>query len=112
MALQFTLSDGRRQDYLISGAKDGFPLHFIHGTPGAYTEDPDFAEACERKGIKLITMSRAGYGDSSRNKGRSVLDVINDIEELNKHLGIERCFAGGWSGGGASISRVKATEVH
>lgn len=100
MAQQLILADGRRQDYLITGAKEGFPLHFIHGTPGAYTPNSGFSEACERKGVKVITMSRAGYGDSTRNKGRTVVDAIKDIEELNKHLGIERCFVGGWSGGG------------
>ena len=100
MAQQLILSDGRRQDYLIEGAKDGFPLIFIHGTPGAYTPNPSFSETCERKGVKVITLSRAGYGDSSRNKGRSVVDAVGDVKELKKHLGIEKCFVGGWSGGG------------
>ena len=89
-------------DYSVSGAKDGFPLVWIHGTPGAYLPIPSLAAASERKGIKLITFSRAGYGSSTRKKGRQVVDAVADVLALNEHLGIERCFVGGWSGGGMS----------
>jgi pimeloyl-ACP methyl ester carboxylesterase len=100
MAQLLKLSDGRYAEYLVSGAKDGFPLVWIHGTPGAYLAIPSLATACEKKGIKLITFSRAGYAGSSRNKGRRVVDGVKDIQELIKYLGVERCFVGGWSGGG------------
>ena len=100
MAQQFRLPDGRNVDYLISGAKDGFPLIWIHGTPGAYTPDSSLAAACEKKGLKLITLSRAGYGGSTRQRGRQVADIVPDIRALNTHLGLDRCVVGGWSGGG------------
>lgn len=100
MPEQLKLPDGRNLDYLISGAKDGFPLMYIHGTPGAYLPIPGFPEACEKKGIKLITTSRAGYGGSSRLKGRSIVDFVADIRALKEHLGVGKCFVGGWSGGG------------
>lgn len=95
-----TLPDGRKLDYLISGAEDGLPMVFIHGTPGAYLVNSTMRAACEKKGIKLITMSRAGYGGSTRNKGRRIVDVVGDIEALLVHLEIEKCVVGGWSGGG------------
>ena len=69
-------------------------------TPGAYSPLPPFVRSCERKGIKLITFSRAGYGGSTRDKGISIVHSVNDIRALNQHLGVERCFVGGWSGGG------------
>lgn len=47
-----------------------------------------------------MTLSRAGYGGSTRNKGRRIVDAVSDIQAVNQHLGIERCFVGGWSGGG------------
>lgn len=100
MAQQFKLPDGRNIDYYISGAKDGFPIVWLHGTPGAYTPLPSFAVACEKKGLKLVTFSRPGYGDSTRSKGGVVVDIVPDVQALNKHLGIDRCFVGGWSGGG------------
>lgn len=100
MAQQFKLPDGRNVDYLVSGAKDGFPFVWIHGTPGAYLPSPGLPEICEKRGLKMITLSRAGYGGSSRNKGRRLVDAVEDIKALIEHLGVERCIVGGWSGGG------------
>lgn len=95
-----THADGRKTDYLISGAQDGFPLVYIHGTPGSYTVGPKLSGTCERKGLKLITLSRAGYGGSSRKLGRRVVDAAADIHELLEHLGVKRCIVAGKSGGG------------
>ncbi|KAJ7211766.1 Alpha/Beta hydrolase protein [Mycena pura] len=102
MAQTFTLPDGRRLDYKVSGATEGdaVPLVFIHGTPGAYTPLPGFPDLCKKKGIKLVTLSRAGYGGSSRNRGRLVVDNVADIQALKEHLGLDKCLVGGWSGGG------------
>lgn len=95
-----THADGRKTDYLVSGAEDGFPLVFIHGTPGSYTVGSKLSSTCKRKGIKLITLSRAGYGGSSRKLGRQVVDAVADIHELLEHLGVKKCIVGGKSGGG------------
>ena len=100
MAEQLTLSDGRILDFFLSGDPDGFPLFYIHGTPGCYIPPVGFPVACQKAGIKCVTMSRAGYGGSTRKKGRKVVDDVDDVKELKKHLGIEECFAAGWSGGG------------
>jgi pimeloyl-ACP methyl ester carboxylesterase len=100
MARQFKLPDGRNIDYLVSGAKDGFPLVWIHGTPGAYIPPSSLPAVCEKKGVKVITLSRPGYGGSTRKKGGQVVDTVADIQALIEHLGVERCFVGGWSGGG------------
>jgi len=99
-----THADGRKTDYLISGAQDGIPLVFIHGTPGSYTVGSKLIATCERKGIKLITLSRAGYGGSTRKLGRQVVDAVADIHELLEHLGIKKCIVGGKSGGGEFLS--------
>jgi pimeloyl-ACP methyl ester carboxylesterase len=100
MAQQFKLPDGRNLDYLISGAQDGFPFIWIHGTPGAYSPLSSLAATCAENGLKIITLSRAGYGGSTRNKGRLVVDAVADIQALTEHLGVKRCVVGGWSGGG------------
>lgn len=100
MAQQFTHPDGRIIDYQIYGAEDGFPLVWIHGTPGAYIPYRGLVATCEKKGIKLVSLSRAGFGGSTRNKGRRVVDLVADIQALNEHLGIEKCLVGGRSGGG------------
>jgi pimeloyl-ACP methyl ester carboxylesterase len=103
MGLQFTLPDGRNVDYIISGAKDGFPLVWIHGTPSSCVPDPNIVAASGKKGVKVITLSRAGYGGSTRNKGRRIIDAVADIQHLLEHLEIKRFMVGGWSGGGRSI---------
>lgn len=100
MARQFKLPDGRNIDYMISGAENGIPLLWHHGTPGAVLPVPYLATVCEEKGVKLITFSRSGYGGSSRNKGRTVVDSVADVQHLLSHLGVSQCLIGGWSGGG------------
>ncbi|OAA41728.1 hypothetical protein NOR_05236 [Metarhizium rileyi] len=100
MAQQLQLLDGRTLDYKLTGAPDGFPLFWIHGTPGAYTVFPDLEAVCSSKGLKLITMTRAGYGGSTRQRRRSVVDIVKDIQQLAEHINAKRCFVAGWSGGG------------
>lgn len=101
------LPDGRNVDYMISGDKDGIPLLWIHGTPGAVTPIPWLVNVCKEKGVKLITFSRSGYGGSTRHKGRRVIDAVDDVKSLLTHLNISKCLVGGWSGGGdASFLRM------
>jgi pimeloyl-ACP methyl ester carboxylesterase len=104
MAKQLTLSDGRNLDYIVNGAKDGFPLVWCHGTPSGYTPIPALLKGCEQRGFQLITFSRSGYGGSSRRKGRSIGDDVDDVRALLKHLGHDKCVIGGWSGGGMAMS--------
>jgi len=94
------LSSGRNLDFMINGAPDGFPLLFIHGTPGSVVYIESLERECIKHNAKLITLSRAGYGGSTRNKGRSIVDAVDDIAQLLKHLKVEECVVGGWSGGG------------
>ncbi|KAH8819000.1 Alpha/Beta hydrolase protein [Xylogone sp. PMI_703] len=100
MAQQFQLPNGRNIDYAVYGPKDGLPLIWLHGTPSGYLPPPDLVALCEDKGIRIISASRAGYGHSTRNKGRRVVDAVADVQALNEHLGVGRCVVGGWSGGG------------
>ncbi|KAK3680181.1 hypothetical protein LTR78_000558 [Recurvomyces mirabilis] len=108
---QIKLPSGDVLDIEISGAKDGFPLVWLHGTPGARTVIPSLARVCEAKRLKLITFSRAGYGSSTRRKGRKIVDEAAVVEALLKELGHEKCYVGGWSGGGphalACAARLK-----
>lgn len=99
MAQYMTLPDGRTFEYLISGATDGFPLFWIHGTPGSYVPTLGVAEICKKKGVKCISMCRAGYGESTRKIERKVVDCVPDIEALKDHLEIKDFVVGAWSGG-------------
>jgi pimeloyl-ACP methyl ester carboxylesterase len=92
--------DGRRLDMRVSGPADGLPLVFHHGTPGAATPIRVLERAVHARGLRLVTTSRPGYGRSTRQPGRSVVDVVADTEAVLGALGAERCLTMGWSGGG------------
>lgn len=94
------LPDGRRLDLRVSGPADGFPLVFHHGTPGAATPVRALERAAHERGLRLVTTSRPGYGDSSRQPGRAVVDVAADTAAVLAAIGAERCLIAGWSGGG------------
>jgi pimeloyl-ACP methyl ester carboxylesterase len=94
------LPDGRRLDVRVSGPADGLPLVFHHGTPGAATPIRALERAAHARGLRLVTTSRPGYGDSTRLPGRSVVDVVADTDAVLAALGASRCLTMGWSGGG------------
>jgi pimeloyl-ACP methyl ester carboxylesterase len=97
---QLRLPDGRRLDLRVSGPADGFPLVFHHGTPGAATPVRALERGAHERGLRLVTTSRPGYGDSSRQPGRVVVDVVADTAAVLAAIGTERCLIAGWSGGG------------
>jgi pimeloyl-ACP methyl ester carboxylesterase len=94
------LADGRSLDIQVSGPQDGTPLVMHHGTPGSLVRFRVIEEAVHGRGLRLVTYSRAGYGESTRKQGRSVADVAADLEAVLDHIGAQRCLILGWSGGG------------
>ena len=109
------LPDGRRLDLRVSGPADGLPLVFHHGTPGAVTPIRALERAAHARGLRLVTTSRPGYGDSSPQPGRSVVDVAADTAAVLDAIGAGRCLVAGWSGGGphalACGARLGATAA-
>ena len=93
------LPDGRRLDMRVSGPPDGVPLVFHNGTPGAATPFRVIERAAHERGMRLVTSSRPGYGDSTRRPGRRVVDVVEDTVSLLEAIGADRCVVAGWSGG-------------
>jgi len=109
------LPDGRRLDLRVSGPAGGFPLVFHHGTPGAATPYRVLERAAYARGLRLVTTSRPGYGDSTPQPGRSVVDVVADTAAVLAAIGAGRCLIAGWSGGGphalACGARLAATAA-
>lgn len=95
-----TLPDGRLLDLVVTGPTEGLPLVFHHGTPGAAVPLRAMAREAEARGLRLVTTSRPGYGHSTRQPGRTVVDAVADTRAVLEHLGAERCLVAGWSGGG------------
>ncbi|HEY3611296.1 MAG TPA: alpha/beta hydrolase [Pseudonocardiaceae bacterium] len=94
------LPDGRRLDIEISGPEGALPLVFHHGTPGSVRRFGVIERAAHERGLRLVTFSRPGYGDSTRLPGRSVADVAADVAVVLDQLDAPRCLVAGWSGGG------------
>ena len=94
------MDGGRVLDVEVSGPDDGVPLLFHHGTPGSVTQARAMQRATAERGLRLVTFSRPGYGNSTRAAGRTVADIVADLAAVLDHLGAGRCFTAGWSGGG------------
>jgi len=94
------LTDGRVIEVAMAGPKDGTPLVFHHGTPGSVFLFEPFIEAAESRGLRYVTYSRPGYGNSTRQAGRTVADCARDTVQMANRLGLRRFFTIGWSGGG------------
>ena len=94
------LSDGALLDIRVTGPENGAAFVMHHGTPGSLVAFRSVEDAVHRRGLRMVTYSRAGYGGSTRKPGRAVADIVQDIAELLDHVGAERCVTLGWSGGG------------
>jgi pimeloyl-ACP methyl ester carboxylesterase len=92
--------DGRSLAVAEWGDPNGLPLISEHGTPGGriqYWEDPTIYA---RHGLRRLTYDRPGYGESTRHKGRSIADAVDDVAAITEALGIDRFVVAGGSGGG------------
>ena len=94
------LSDGRTLGYATYGPTDGDPLLFFHGTPGSrYTRVPD-PSILDEHGFRQITLERPGFGRSTYDPDRELLDWPADVSEAAGALGFDRFAVVGGSGGG------------
>lgn len=97
--LDVTLRDGRTLHVYDDGDPEGNVVVSHHGTPGSGLGYPPDNELARERGLRVVRYDRAGYGGSTPNSGRSVVDVVADIEDVLDKLGIERYVALGGSGG-------------
>lgn len=102
------IAPGRVLDFEVSGPEHGLAFVMHHGTPGSLVRNRAIEAAALRRGLRMVTYSRPGYGDSTRVPGRSVADAAADLVALLDHLGAERCVTLGWSGGGPHALAVAA----
>lgn len=92
--------DGRTLDVYVGGPEGALPLLFHNGTPSSGQLYDPFVQAASQRGLRMVSFSRAGYGDSTRNPGRSIAHVIADVAVVLDQLGADRFYTLGWSGGG------------
>lgn len=87
--------DGRGLGYAITGDPSGPPVFYFHGWPASRLE----AALIDDLPVRLIATDRPGYGASSPQRGRRLLDWPADVAALADHLGIGAFHAIGVSGG-------------
>jgi pimeloyl-ACP methyl ester carboxylesterase len=73
---------------------------FHHGTPSARVPFRAIERSVHNHGLRFVTWTRPGYGGSTPQPGRRVVDVVSDAEQFLDALGANRCVTAGWSGGG------------
>jgi pimeloyl-ACP methyl ester carboxylesterase len=94
-----TLENDRALGYAEYGDPRGTPVFFFHGTPGSrFFRPPD--EITSRLGVHQICVDRPGYGLSTFQPGRRMLDWPKDIIRLADSLGLDKFAVAGHSGGG------------
>jgi len=93
-----TLRDGRTLEYADLGDPSGKPVLFFHGTPGTAGQAAIVADAARENGVRLVAVSRPGYG-ASTTTGPSLTSAAADAGELADQLGLEQFIAMGVSGG-------------
>jgi pimeloyl-ACP methyl ester carboxylesterase len=95
-----TLPDGRTLAWGEYGAPDGDPLLFFHGLPSSRKFGGALAADAKATGLRVIAPDRPGFGDSTMQPNRRFVDWGADVGALVDHLGIDRFYAAGISGGG------------
>jgi pimeloyl-ACP methyl ester carboxylesterase len=93
-------ADNRRLAVEVTGDPRGFPVFFLHGTPGSKVGALPRGLRLGAMGVRLIAFDRPGYGESARLIGRTVADVALDVEAIADQLGLDRFAVIGRSGGG------------
>ena len=81
------------------GDPTGFPVVFQHGTPGTGGAGAIVAAAAVRHGVRLLAVSRPGYG-ASPTTPPGLASVADQVGHLADELGIARFGVWGLSGGG------------
>ncbi len=83
-----------------SGNPKGKPVIFLHGGPGGGIE-PIYRQYFDPKKWRIVIFDQRGCGQSTPHaelRENTTWDLVNDIEKLREHLGIEKwvVFGGSW----------------
>ena len=106
------VSDGHRLYIEECGRKDGLPVVFVHGGPGAGCE-LWHRQFFDPQTWRIILFDQRGCGRSTPHAelaGNDTASLVADMESIRRHLGIDRwvVFGGSW---GSTLGLVYA-ETH
>jgi pimeloyl-ACP methyl ester carboxylesterase len=105
-------ADGGKVAFAESGPWNGYPIFFLHGTPGSRIGVLPRPFELSRRRVRLIAIDRPGYGMSDRREGRDVASVAQDVAAVADVLGIEQFSVSGRSGGGPHALACGALLPH
>lgn len=95
-----TIGSGRELCVEMAGAADGKPILVHTGSPNSRHLNGAWIADAEKKGIRLISYDRPGYGGSTADPGHTVASGARDVRAVAEALGHDRIGIWGWSGGG------------
>jgi len=97
---ELDLPDGRRLVAYDDGPPAADAVVWHHGSPQSGELLAPVVDAARARGLRLVSVARAGYGGSTRRPGRTVAQAAADVSHALDALGVARCLAVGASGGG------------
>jgi len=96
---QVETADGRRLRVEVAG--DCRRVVVVHvGSPSAGVLYDSWVRDAAARDLTLVAYDRPGYGGSSPQPGRTVVDCAADVRTISEAVGFERCVVWGLSGGG------------
>jgi pimeloyl-ACP methyl ester carboxylesterase len=96
----FNLPDGRQLGYAEYGDRNGTPLLYFHGYPSCRLEAYVIDDLARRKKVRLLSLDRPGFGLSTPQPNRCILDWPRDVSNFAKGMQLSRFAIMGLSGGG------------
>jgi pimeloyl-ACP methyl ester carboxylesterase len=100
MQAAIRLRDGRALGVVEWGATHGFPVLYFHGAMGTRVRpSKETAALLADLDVRWITLERPGFGASTSQPGRRLLDWASDVAEAADALGLERFAVLGVSAG-------------
>ena len=97
----FKLSTGRVLGYAEYGDPQGQPLFYFHGWPSSRLQGELMEDVGKKRGLRIIAPDRPGIGLSEFQPERRLSDWPPLMRELAAHVGAEKFYVLGVSGGGA-----------
>lgn len=101
-----TLRDGRILGYAEYGDPKGKPIFYFHGWPASRLQARIADKSAKTLRIRLLSIDRPGFGLSTYQEKRTILDWSDDVGEFADILHIKKFAVMGVSGGGPYAAAI------
>ncbi|CAI6094141.1 unnamed protein product, partial [Clonostachys chloroleuca] len=86
----FGLPDDRVLGFTEYGSREGKPLLFFHGYPSSRLEASGVDELARWRGIRVISLDRPGYGLSTTQPNRTIVDWPADVRTFAEGMKLDK----------------------